>query len=213
MNTPSNRVQAPVMQYSLNPAIGELERAYRFFNQELFGGALDSKVILTIQSRGRKSALGWHWAKKWKNGDTTSLAEINFSAEDLKASDPYEILIHEMAHHLNHQRGIKDVSGGQYHNSHFKEAAESAGLQVMKTGRVGYGITALGDLAKEKILQFKPQREVFGILRIQEIARQKTKLKKWSCECGVNVRVARPDFNATCNSCGTLFQRIEGGRS
>ena len=212
MNTPSSRAKAPVMQYSLQPAIQELERAYQFFNQELFGAGLDLNVIITIQSRGRKNALGWHWAGKWKNGDKTALAEINLSAENLKTSDPYEILIHEMAHHLNHQRGIQDVSRGQYHNKHFKTAAESAGLEVKRVGNVGYGITELGELAKEKILQFKPQKEVFAILRIQEIARQKTKLKKWSCGCGVNVRVARTDFDATCNSCGTAFQLTEGGR-
>ena len=200
------------MEYSINPALCELERAFSFFNKELFRGELDSKVIITIQSRGRKSVLGWHWAGKWKNGDKTHLAEINLSAEDLKTGDPYEILIHEMAHHLNHQKGIRDVSDRQYHNLHFKRAAEAAGLQVMKSGRAGYGITALGELAKEKILQFKPERQVFDILRIQETARQITKLKKWSCVCGVNVRVARMDFNATCNRCGTLFELREGGR-
>ena len=199
------------MKYSVNPAIGELERAYQFFNEELFGGGLDSNVVITIQSRGRKSVLGWHWAGKWKIVDKTHLAEINLSAEDLKSGDPYGILLHEMAHHLNFQRGIRDVSKNQYHNLHFKRAAEAAGLQVMKSGRAGFGITALGELAKEKLFEFKPERQVFEILRIQEQARQITKLKKWSCACGVNVRVARPDFSATCNLCGSLFQLKDGG--
>src|SRR3989338_8596948 len=61
------------MKYSVNPAISELERAYQFFNGELFGGGLDSNVVITIQSRGRKSALGWHWVSKWKNIHTTSI--------------------------------------------------------------------------------------------------------------------------------------------
>ena len=160
------------MEYSINPALCELERAFTFFNKELFSGELDTKVIITIQSRGRKSVLGWHWAGKWKNGEKDALAEINLSAEDLKSGDPYEILIHEMTHHLNFQRGIRDVSRNQYHNLHFKRAAEAAGLQVMKSGRAGFGITALGELAKEKILQFKPERQVFEILRIQETGQQ-----------------------------------------
>ena len=194
------------MKYSVNPAISELERAYQFFNGELFGGGLDSNVVITIQSRGRKSALGWRWAGKWKNGDTSEIAEINLSAEDLKRSDPYEVLIHEMAHHLNHQKGIKDVSRGQYHNKRFKETAESAGLIVKKCGNVGFGITELGELAKEKLLKFKPQKEVFALLRRCEITASTTKLKKWACSCGINVRVARPDFDATCNLCGTRFE-------
>jgi hypothetical protein len=189
-----------------------LERAFAFFNKELFSGELDRKVIITIQSRGRKAVLGWHWAGKWKNGDTASLAEINLSAEDLKTGDPYEILIHEMAHHLNFQRGIRDVSDRQYHNLHFKKAAEDAGLCVTKAGRAGFGITALGERAKEALLQFKPEPQVFGILRIQETARSLTKLKKWTCLCGVNVRVARPDFSATCNLCASVFQLKEVGQ-
>jgi hypothetical protein len=198
------------MKYSVNPAISELERAYQFFNGELFGGGLDSNVVITIQSRGRKSALGWHWAAKWKNGDTTSLAEINLSAEELKTGDPYEVLIHEMAHHLNHQKGIKDVSRGQYHNKRFKEAAESAGLEVKRVGNVGWGITALGDLAKAKLLKFTPQKEVFALLRVHETGTKEPKHRKWSCSCGVNVRVGRRDFDATCNLCGTRFELTEG---
>jgi hypothetical protein len=34
-----------------------------------------------------------------------------------------------------------------------------------------------------------------------------SKLKKWSCPCGVNVRVAVANFDATCNRCGKRFDR------
>lgn len=210
MTSASVEAAPQLMRYSLKPAIHELERAYLFFNQALFAGALDSNVVLTIQSRGRKNALGWHWAEKWKNGKADALAEINLSAESLKTGDPYQVLIHEMAHHLNHQNGVRDVSDGHYHNLHFKKAAETAGLQVVKSGRAGFGVTALGELAKEKLLQFKPERTAFEILRIQGPAPQTTKLKKWACSCGVNVRVARADFDATCNRCGTRFRLTEG---
>jgi hypothetical protein len=32
-------------------------------------------------------------------------------------------------------------------------------------------------------------------------------MKKWTCPCGVNVRVAIAAFDATCNKCGGRFQR------
>ena len=198
------------MTYSLKPAIEELERGYQFFNQELFSGSLDSKIIITIQTSGRKNALGWHWGNKWKNGSKSSIAEINLSAETLKASDPYETLIHEMAHHWNYQRGIKDVSRGQYHNKKFKEAAENAGLKVERFGNVGFGVTELGEVAKQAILKFKPQKEVFEILRRQEISAKVQKLKKWSCECGVSIRSGRSDLDISCNICGSIFQLNEG---
>jgi len=34
-----------------------------------------------------------------------------------------------------------------------------------------------------------------------------SKLKKWTCPCGVNVRVAIAEFDATCNKCGGRFAR------
>jgi hypothetical protein len=36
-----------------------------------------------------------------------------------------------------------------------------------------------------------------------------SKLKKWSCRCPVNVRVAVADFEARCLRCGSLFVRRE----
>jgi hypothetical protein len=34
-------------------------------------------------------------------------------------------------------------------------------------------------------------------------------MKKWSCPCGVNVRVAIAAFDATCNKCGGQFRLAE----
>jgi hypothetical protein len=39
-----------------------------------------------------------------------------------------------------------------------------------------------------------------------EVVGPGSKLQKWSCSCGVNVRVAVRDFDATCNRCQTLFK-------
>jgi hypothetical protein len=36
-----------------------------------------------------------------------------------------------------------------------------------------------------------------------------SKLKKWTCPCGVNVRVAIAEFDATCNKCGGRFGRAQ----
>jgi hypothetical protein len=33
-----------------------------------------------------------------------------------------------------------------------------------------------------------------------------SKLKKWTCSCGINVRVAVADFDATCNLCDSQFE-------
>jgi hypothetical protein len=33
-------------------------------------------------------------------------------------------------------------------------------------------------------------------------------MKKWTCPCGVNARVAIATFDATCNKCGGRFRLV-----
>lgn len=37
-----------------------------------------------------------------------------------------------------------------------------------------------------------------------------SRLRLWECDCGVKVRVARDEFNATCDDCGSAFERKDG---
>jgi hypothetical protein len=200
----------------LSRTIAELERWFRIFNRELLGGKLSPKVVITVQSTGRKRrVLGWHWRSRWQNG-RSKLAEINIVAESLerKPEDILETLLHEMCHQRNAERNIVDVSpeSYQYHNEHFKRAAESAGLVCERMGRYGWAKTRLGDRALVVIRRHAIDRSAFSIARLAEevSAKKASKHKKWVCDCGA-IRVARADFSALCLVCDHEFVLVDPG--
>jgi hypothetical protein len=150
----------------------ELYRAFDFFNKHFTDNKLP-KVVITIQESGRRNALGWFGNGFWRDSATeNSVPEINLSAEYLSRSPEgiLETVLHEMAHLMNAVNDIRDCSSGQYHNKHFKKAAEEFGLIVKRTGNKGWAYTSLGEEASKAIKQFKPKKDVFSNLRRRSIS-------------------------------------------
>lgn len=169
--------------------------------------------MIIIQTRGRKkNTLGWHAPKRWQNGEPEAVSEITICAEAL-SDGLYEIadtVVHEMVHAFNHANGIKDVSGGQYHNRKFADLAETVGLVVSKGSR-GFAYTSPqgeeGKAFRDWVDSIGIDASVFNIVRIERRgAKAPTKMKKWTCGCGTNVRCA-VELAATCDYCGTPFVR------
>ncbi len=219
-----------VSDITLAPAINELERAFHFFNARLFNDQLVKNFVITIQTRGRRPAMGWFAPKRWSNTASKHIHEINISAEHLQEADPLEVLLHELCHQYNNQRGIKDCTINHYHNRKFKETAEKAGLAVTQSEKFGFAHTTISaELQKIIDLEFKPQVAAFHYKRNEDLqpsagddtgtaegddsqggtkAKGKgSKLKKYTCSCGINVRVAIEPFLATCDLCGTKFEK------
>jgi hypothetical protein len=150
----------------------ELYRAFDFFNNVFADGELP-KVVITIQESGRRNAYGWFGNGFWTDrlaGE--SIPEINLSAEYLSrgANGLLETLLHEMAHLWNATvENIRDCSGGQYHNKHFKIAAERFGLQVSRDGKRGWAYTALTDISREAIDNLEPDTQLFKSLKRKTI--------------------------------------------
>lgn len=145
----------------------ELYRAFDFFNKRFADNELP-KVVITIQESGRRNAYGWFGNGFWSDLDAAdSVPEINLSAEYVgrKPESVLETLLHEMAHLLNAVRGVRDCSSGQYHNKHFKTAAEQFGLKVERTGNRGWSYTSLDVEAEQAIKEFKPNTDVFRSLK------------------------------------------------
>ena len=149
----------------------ELYRAFDYFNEVFADGKLP-KVVITIQEAGRKNALGWFGKGFWSDKITgDGVSEINLSAEWLNRSPEgiLETLLHEMAHLKNAVNGVRDCTSGQYHNKHFKRAAEEFGLKVSRSGNKGYAYTQLGEEADKAILDFKPDTKVLSGLKRKAI--------------------------------------------
>lgn len=192
---------------SIRPAIVELERAFTEL-RSLFKREMPLPTI-TIQSRGRKSALGWFAPNRWQDGEPTpTIDEINICAESLAEhiEEIADTLIHEMVHYANKLDGIKDCSaGGQYHNKRFRDAAIAVGLLVEKGPR-GWAHTSLSPELRERVASIKLDPAAFAICRHQcQHQKQETRMKKWRCRCTI-IRAA-VEVNAQCRVCGCEFKQ------
>ena len=160
-------------QFVLDPAkrsqqaIEELYRAFDYFNTKFADNQLP-KVIITIQEAGRKNAYGWFGKSFWSDGVCEQgVSEINLSAEWMNRSVDgiLETLLHEMAHLYNAINGVRDCTSGQYHNKHFKTAAERFGLTVKRSGNKGYAYTQLDEPAATAIKEFEPNEQALTGLK------------------------------------------------
>lgn len=146
----------------------ELYRAFDVFN-EIFADNKLPKVVITIQESGRRNAYGWFGNGFWTDRLAgQAVPEINLSAEYMSRGHEglLETLLHEMAHLWNATViEVKDCSGGQYHNKHFKTAAERFGLEVSRDGKRGWAYTKLTDLSRKAIDALEVNQDLFKGLR------------------------------------------------
>lgn len=150
----------------------ELYRAFDFFNNVFADNKLP-KVVITIQESGRRNAYGWFGNGFWTDrlaGE--NVPEINLSAEYLSRGPEglLETLLHEMAHLWNATvENVRDCSGGQYHNKHFKTAAERFELEVERDGKRGWAYTKLTDKSRHAIEELNLDDRLFQGLKRKTI--------------------------------------------
>jgi hypothetical protein len=194
---------------SIQPAISELERAYRELKPLFPDGIPGDDPVVTIQPSRSGSSLGALTPCAWENQQGREVNEISIAAEHLAGSveDIMGTLLHEMVHHANALKGVADGSGPRgYHTRVFRDLARAVGLTVECDGRHGWAITRLGAKARRAVLRFKPQKHAFEMFRKRPEPHQgPTKMRKWSCGC-TTVRCAT-DLRATCEECGQRFER------
>lgn len=205
-----------------------LENLFNYFNEKKFGGKFEDKPIITIQSAGRKSVLGWCSVHPiWSDAKENVFYEINITAEHLGDGllDISETILHEMCHLSNLQDGIKDCSPKtQYHNKKFKDTAEAVGLVVEKSKKYGYGYTSLSDELKEELksLDFE---DVFNLKRyVPTIEKdtedsdgdegddkpKKKRVFKYICEsCQTEIKSKYSGLEISCKKCDLTFIEIE----
>ena len=132
-----------------------LASAFDHFNSVLLNGELTETPIIAVMPRGRRAAYGWFVDQKWEDKGTRR-PEINISAETLNRpiANVLGTLAHEMAHQLNAQNGVSDCNAAQYHNKHFKTAAERLGMNVTRLPGKGFAVTTVGTTLQAAIDTF-----------------------------------------------------------
>lgn len=189
---------------SLAPVIAECERILAAAIKRFDLKTEPKNLVVTIQTKGRKNALGWFWANRWKNQQKGVIHEINLSAETLRDCNPGEVIIHELAHAENQTLGIKDCTN-QVHNKKFKVMAERLGLVVKpRDKRYGFGFTDLGEPAKAFLADVKYNPSVFAFNRLLpgSTAKAGTRLLKVECpDCGYVARVTQKWIDTGLPTC------------
>jgi hypothetical protein len=111
------------------------------------------------------------------------------------------VLLHEVLHAVEYQSG--KPGKGNYHSAAFIAWCAKLGIPTNSKGHC-LGIDENGlfaQYAKKHNLDGK-----LGLVEKKDLPKPTgSKLKKWQCSCGVNVRVAIADFRATCDDCGEPF--------
>ena len=219
-----------MVDQSLTPVIGKLEKLFSMLNQQFFNDDLQTPII-TVSPDTTKGAYGWctSWrawtdkapealadmtAEEVKAAESDGYYEINICAEHIARSftDIVETLLHEMTHLYNLQIGVQDTSrGGFYHNKHFADAAESHGLTVEKTAKYGYSKTSLNAEAQAFVQGLGDTR--FELYRRPTIKARGSKKnqgsRKYVCPCcGTIIRATR-EVNVICGDCNTPFEQAE----
>lgn len=181
---------------SLVPIIQESERTLAEAIKHFSLKVKPEQICITVQSAGRRQAVGWFAPMRWKK-DKTTVHEINLSAECLQSHNMGELIIHELAHAENNVLEIKDcASNGRLHNKHFKSMAERLGLEVKPRDKsVGYGYTDLAQGAKDFLAKIKFDAKVFNAYRgagLRKGAKPGSRLIKCECaECGYVCRTTK----------------------
>lgn len=115
---------------------GELDEAYAFFNDRLFGGELHG-CLITLHRHAK--AYGYFAPKRFERNTGKAITdEIALNPDHFKArSDEQTLstLVHEMAH-LWQQHFGKPSRGG-YHNKQWADKMDALGLGPSSTGQPG----------------------------------------------------------------------------
>ena len=174
-------------------------------------------IIIASGTDRKQTRLGYHAPGRW-NVAGQQYAEIMISGEGLRrtAREVLATLLHEAAHALAHERGIKDTSRqGRYHNKQFKNCAEELALTVTHDDRNGWAATTLTPAAERAYArQLDALTQAMTLWRHGETTtgtatRRNTNLIAAICLCGRSIRLAASTLAEApiiCQACDGKFQ-------
>jgi hypothetical protein len=99
----------------------------------------------TLRERAGQVRLGHFAAGRW-HAEGHELPELFVGGEGLErgANELLGTLLHEAAHGLASARGVQDTSRqGRYHSGRYRALAQELGLEVKRTGSIGWSDTTV----------------------------------------------------------------------
>jgi hypothetical protein len=218
-----------IITIPLTSAIASVWKKIREINPEV------PVVVLTIGSGtlGAKKGtvnLGHFAANRWEHNSSTRYPELFVGGEGLAqgAEELLGTLLHEAAHGVAVVRKIQDTSSqGRYHNEKYRKIATEMGLNVEKTGNIGWSKTSM---AEGVIDQYKDSlellRKALVAFRLHEGTarsggseegeegeeKKSSNNVKCTCECIPKPRIIRVSKSVLelggieCRTCGEDFE-------
>lgn len=197
--------------------------AVRRLSPEDRAAALDAKLVY---GAGSKATRGVTYFDCWKNGHDHAFAEICAFGEDSTIQIAGTTL-HELGHVL--------AGKGKGHGEGWQDACRKLGLLFVRAAGTRYSLACFASDIRGEIaalpqptdgrpqpfggfgpngmpLQLKLRPCSAGVGTKGGKSRGAgtgSRLRKFVCACGVIARVARDEFNATCNLCNTAFKRAD----
>lgn len=209
-------------------AYKELQEAFVFFNEKLFGGELPD-CLITFQRKTR--TYGYFCPTRFvhRGGNTTDEIAMNPSYFSLvPIEEIMQTLVHEMAHQWQEHFGEKGRRG--YHNKEWADKMESIGLMPSSTGKPGGAKT--GDQMMDYIIEggvfekhlnellandftiswsdrHPPMDQIKAMIKEQGVDALRDKLESWGVTVNedeevvpTSLQVAKPTrVKFTCPSC------------
>lgn len=214
----------------LTAALAAIWKKIRSYHEDVPPVVLLAAPALQRNTLGHFSPLRWSGHKM----GGTHHHEVVVVAEhlDRPPEDILETLLHEAAHAMNCQRGLKDCTASQYHNALFRDAAMELGLAVEKVIHYGYALTKLepttpklyvAEVAKlAEVLTFHRKRagapappggDGSGDTSNGDDDRDKkvSRHRKATCACPFTIRVSKSTIERTtirCEKCREAFRLV-----
>lgn len=199
-----------------------LQRAFDFFNKQLFAGRLPPAMILLHRKQG---ANGYFWPERFSHRDLDNkLHEIAINPSTMRGRtdrDVLSTLAHEMVHH--EQQCFGKPGKGSYHNAEWGEWMKRIGLQPKSLDKPG---TEVGHKVTHEIVEGGAFDKACTALlatglslpysaRVVSLAEKKrAKVKrasktKFTCpSCDANAW-GKPDLNLVCGKCDEHMEIAE----
>ena len=194
---------------SLSIITTALEQAHEIIKEET--GAPRATILVTRALKGAHAHFT-HFTPWESEGVKFNEIALNAESFSLGAEHVLDSLLHEVAHSMNHAKGVKDCSANQYHNQHFAKMAQSLGLETSEIKGKGHASTKLSD---EATLRWSvPLAIIEQALKITALKGgsdkpkgRNTNLIKAQCPCENTIRASKGvlDGGVRCDSCDCNF--------
>ncbi len=185
---------------------------------EFFGGQVP-EVVLSFDVTDRRT-LGHYHLRRTGMGVRWAL-NLNPIHLARPVFDVLATLLHELAHAWQHEHGTP--SKPPHHNREFRDRCEAFGIPTDEGGH-DHGVrpgTPFEDYCKRHGIGFPSPAGAAEpaaggpslpgptpLMPVPPAKPRGSKMKRWTCPCGVNVRVAIAAFDATCNRCNGRFRLV-----